>query len=63
MTGEIRHPSAKAKRDCFAYSAEQFAADGGCVICKTLLCDAEGKCPFYKHVGYKPAEKLYRKGG
>lgn len=43
-----KQSSPQAKQDCFAYSAEQVAADGGCVICKPLLCEADGKCPFYK---------------
>lgn len=43
-----KQSSPQAKQDCFAYSAEQFAADGGCVICKPLLCEEDGKCPFYK---------------
>lgn len=54
---KIKRPSPKAKQDCFAYSAEQFAADGGCTICKPLLCETDRKCPFYKPKIKRTAER------
>ena len=48
VTIHFIHSPSREKRDCFAYSSEQYDRDGGCVICKPLLCEADGKCPFYK---------------
>lgn len=43
-----KQSSPQAKQDCFAYSAEQVAADGGCLALNRMLCFDRGACPFYK---------------
>lgn len=48
VTIHFIHAPSREKRDCFAYNGGYFAHDGGCAALKKMVCNAEGKCPFYR---------------
>lgn len=55
----MKIPNPCAKRDCFAYSSEQYDRDGGCLALNRMLCFDRGACPFYK----PDAASQQQKGG
>lgn len=57
ITRRLIHTPSRAKRDCFAYSSEQYDRDGGCTALNRLLCNNKGACPFYKTVDQLAAER------
>lgn len=48
VTIHFIHAPSREKRDCFAYSSEQYDRDGGCLALNRMLCFYRGACPFYK---------------
>lgn len=57
ITRHFIHTPSRAKRDCFAYSVEQYNRDVGCAALNRMQCNNKGACPFYKPAAQFAAER------